>query len=380
MKIRIKSEPYEIQRYSLTGDLLAYKECPLQYRFYNKGALPPSVPVQQWFGEFIHGVMEEGFLRWQEGTLNLRQITFDAVQEISIAVANRLEAKGLRPNANVFLKEDSGGKKCRDMPANISAFESMRIWAPHLYPLIKGNEVPLEDVRRMPDTPLGNRSDLYSMTGVADVITAINVDEVKLKNKVIQYLLEDDTIKDYIERYDDFEIIIDYKGMYRPNLSDPTWHHHEWQLQTYMWLRTRQLIAEGSDTPVIAGILLYLNELNPAPTFKRKFYDTVLTKDTDVIPTGDDLELVKSGNSGTERFMIRRSFRLVPYQEESVQESLKEFDSIVQKIETHVQEEMRDSKNVMAHWPGNFREETCTACDAKTFCPYSKGRYSPTVP
>ena len=380
MRISAKSEQYDIQRYSLTGDLLAYYKCPLQYRYYNKGSLPPSVPVQLWFGEFIHGVMEEGFLRWREGTFNINQITFDSVQEIAVSVADRLEAKGLRPYSNIFLREDRGGRRCRDMEANKRAFESVRIWAPHLYPLIQGNEVPLEDTRPMPDTPLGRRSDLYAMTGVADVITSIKIRDISPKNRVVQYLMENDRMKDCIDRYDEFEIVIDYKGTQRPNLDDPAWHHHEWQLQTYMWLRRGQLIAEGSDVPVIGGFLLYLNELHPSAKFDKTFYDVVKAGNTDVMPKGDDLELVKGGKSGTERFRIRRSFRLIPYDEESVRNALEEFDSAVKLIETSVQEEMRDSRNVMGHWPGVYREESCTACDAKTFCPYTGGRFGPTVP
>ena len=380
MRICAKSEQYSIQRYSLTGDLLAYYKCPLQYRYYNKGSLPPSVPVQLWFGEFIHGVMEEGFLRWKEGTFDINRITFDSVQEISVSVADRLAARGLKPYGNIFLREDRGGKKCKDMEANKRAFESVRIWAPHLYPLIQGNEVPLEDIRPMPDTPLGKRSDLYAISGVADVITSIKIKDISPRNRVVQYLMENDRFKDFIDEYDEFEIVVDYKGTQRPNLDDPAWHHHEWQLQTYMWLRRRQLMAEGSDIPVIGGFLLYLNELSPSKKFNSTFLDVVQVGNTDILPKGDDLELVKVGKPGTERFCIRRSFRLIPYDETSVGKALEKFDSAVQLIETSVQEEMRDSRNVMGHWKGVYREESCTACDMKTFCPYTAYRFKPTVP
>src|SRR5947208_1949335 len=109
MALSKRPRPYLIPEYSLTGDLLAYLTCPLQYRYYAKAALPPSTPVQLWFGEFIHGVMEQAFESWRQRRA-LERFPWDWMRHmrpIEMAVYQRLRSRGLYPPPQLFCPHEN---------------------------------------------------------------------------------------------------------------------------------------------------------------------------------------------------------------------------------------------------------------------------------
>jgi hypothetical protein len=104
------------------------------------------------------------------------------------------------------------------------------------------------------------RARRYTVTGVVDVLTSVELREADPGNRIVAELLRDAALRTGLESGATFDVIVDYKGMRRPLPSGDTWSEQAWQLRTYAWLRQQQV----PERRVIAGVLLYLNELVPA--------------------------------------------------------------------------------------------------------------------
>ncbi|MGO0123080.1 PD-(D/E)XK nuclease family protein [Desulfothermobacter acidiphilus] len=213
------------------------------------------------------------------------------------------------------------------------------------------------------------------MTGIADVIASATLRGAGESNSILRFLAAA-----IGEAGEEFEVIIDYKGMRRPGVDELQWKYHRWQILTYAWLRSRQ----AGSRPVKAGIIFYLNELVPSGEDLIRLREEVEKGNTDVLPEGEDREkllggLGKKNPDLSQELRMRRSIKVIPVDGESIEESLREFDRVVAEIERSVSQE-KSGYPIKRCWQPNPRKETCDVCDFNTFCPRPDRAYHPTVP
>lgn len=392
MKLPSRSKSYMIPEYSLTGDLLSYITCGLQYRYQNKGALPPSKPVQRWFGEFIHGVLEESYNEWKYGKKEFPWDWKEDIRPIEDLIDLRLQVRGLYPHdEDLFFSINQPGMNMsiddlnehdHKKLASARAEKAINIWGKHLFPLIDSAELLIKGVRPMPNYDKNtSRSNYYGINGVVDVLTSTKINTMdeqstlyNFNNKIVQF------IKNNLETSDieDYEVIIDYKGMKRPPikvtdpLSEDKWENHKQQILTYSWLRSKQEDAKD----ISAGIILYLNELVPSKEDLVLIKEEIRNNLTDVpegIEFDDDIELIEEWEEDekapnlSEEFKIARSIRFINVNEKEREKALKKFDNVVCDIENSLVSEMKGCR-IQDAWKAEADKRTCLACDFRTFC------------
>ncbi|MBR3140068.1 MAG: PD-(D/E)XK nuclease family protein [Methanobrevibacter sp.] len=396
MKLPSRSKSYMIPEYSLTGDLLSFLTCNLQYRYQNKGTLPPSKPVQRWFGEFIHGVMEEAYLKWDLNQTNFPWNWKEDIRPIEDMIDLRLQVSGLYPyDEDLFYSLLNSELEFEDLNehdhkklASARAEKAINIWGPHLFPLIDSSEHLIKGIRKMPNFDKNSsRSNYYGINGVVDVLSSIkinkNLNQTTLdnySNLIIDFLKKDNTFNEKIKNSnegDEYEVIIDYKGMKRPakysKQHNNPWENHKEQILTYSWLRTQQ----EDSKPIFAGIIFYLNELVPSKEDLLLIQEEIandLTDDfIDYNEFSDDVDLIMEWQEDdkapelSEEFKKARSIRIINIDDDEINKSLTNFDNVVFNIESSLIKEMKGCK-IQDAWSANADERTCNACDFKTFC------------
>ena len=398
MKLPSKSKPYMIPEYSLTGDLLSFLTCNLQYRYQNKGTLPPSKPVQRWFGEFIHGVMEEAFIQWKHENTQFPWDWKQDIRPIEELIDLRLQVRGLypydedlffsildQPDKNMTI--DDLNEHDHQKLASARAERAINIWGKHLFPLIDSSEILIKGVRKMPDyDEHRSRSNYYGINGVVDVLTSMKINKNlkqsnldNFNNRIIEFLKKDPEFQKRVSQYEegeDYEIIIDYKGMKRPPVktNDPKvedkWETHKQQILTYSWLRSKQ----EDSKPIVAGIIFYLNELVPSKEDLAMIKEELRDGLTDVgYYYEKDMKAIEKWQEEdkapelSDNFKIERSIRIINVDEKEQDRALKKFDSVVSDIEESLIKEMNGCK-IQDAWKADSDERTCSACDFRTFC------------
>lgn len=384
MQLQIRPGEHIVPSYSLTGDLLSYSRCRLQYRYHNGSALPPSRPVQLWFGEFLHGSLELCYQFWSE-----QHSTIGSVPSYPWPCTPRIRGQAEpaweehdigRFASTVEERLARQGKQARSTDARRSAYERLEAavneLSPHLFPLIFSAEQKVIGTREVPNSARELRCDNYEVHGVIDVLTHMTMSSVPADNPLRRAI---EAVCPALES--EFEVVVDYKGTRRPLSTEQDWLLGNWQLQTYAWLRQRQDDA----LPVRAGILIYINELVPGAEEIRNIRRGIANGTADVVPDTESrdeqlIRLWRTGDSTSQlslEFRLRRAIRVLPITADSKAMALDRFDEVVRRIEEDIVEEAAAGDILKAWSPDCDDEATCAACDFRYFCPQPHDREGP---
>src|SRR5262245_15818724 len=338
MLLSTRKPLYEMPPYSLTGDILSFETCPLQYRYNNLGGLPSSRPVQLWFGQFIHGVLEDAYRKYQEDRLKPFPWSKSEIKDILCRMRKRMRGQGL--NARSSKLEKLGRER---------AERAINLLGPHLLPLINRVEVRLSGARaidplQMPQEWKEYRNlDRYELVGVIDVVSHVDLNNGSSENPIVS------AVRTAVPNLPaKFEIIVDYKGMRRPSTKRKNGRldlkTYEWQLQNYANLRERQ--REG--LKVVAGVLLFLNELHPTASDVREWIAETRDDITDIACKNEWRQLADVPDA----VKLRRAIHVTEVTPASQQNALSKFDAVVQKIEACRGAEIAH-QSLFAAWTGN---------------------------
>jgi hypothetical protein len=385
MELSVRPSVYELPSYSLTSDLLGFLRCGLQYRYTRIGDLPASRPVQMWFGQFIHGVLEEAYREYRDSLENghedLPPWQQERIDDICTLLKRRLAAQGLFPWDERL--EELGDARAK------AAINDL---GPFLFPLIHRAEVRLTGARLLPEDLIElecrfRKADRYEMVGIIDVITHVELTDHAQQDNLLVQMIVDELPQ---SPPDQFEIIIDYKGMRRPPVhiegtEGPSyWNIYAWQVQTYAHLRERH----KDSLPILAGVIVYLNELLPTQDDIIDLRQEIRSEGTDVLPEigGNTAKLIEAWQRGDDPpelpllFRLRRALRIIQVSPEAIENALRSFDEVVAWIENCRGHELQAGR-VLSTWEKNPSDEsTCTRCDVRTFCPSYTAETSPRLP
>jgi len=252
---------------------------------------------------------------------------------------------------------------------------------------------------------------LYEVHGIADVISEFSFSVtdsniiIKLVSNYFQELFEN--VEGFRSKFEQtqvegikHEIIIDYKGSSRPGKKPGTERgdEHEWQIRTYTWLREESI----QNTKIIAGIILYINELYPSEKDIKRIiklsedtHDNIENVETTNFPLDQEwIDILKPEyrtkadptqfylDTVDNDFILKRAFRIIETVDNDKNEiSLTTFDKVVIEIESCKETEAKFGN--IGIWKPKGDRGTCKLCDKHYYCPKST-KYSikqfPSVP
>lgn len=204
------------RRYSVTADILAYQQCPIQYGAFAARKYEPALVVQLFYGTVIHQVLDRAHAHYR-GELTAPQGSLPTNLDIETyfsEVENALRARRIR-----------AAQRVRDQALEIlQRFNVLE--GPLLYPRILDTECKLQADQGQ-----------YILHGNVDVLAGGINDPTQIE-------------------------IWDYKGAYRPSVNDADYQRYVFQMQVYA-----DLYRQKTGTAPTKAILYFLNELggNPGP-------------------------------------------------------------------------------------------------------------------
>jgi hypothetical protein len=267
------------------------------------------------------------------------------------------------------------GKNSRSRHARNAAYRratsAINHLGPDLFPLIHSAEEKVIGTRDLRNAAAGIaniRAKRYELHGVVDVVTNMTLAGVPTQNRL------GEAVRNAVPNATgNFEVIVDYKGSRRPpsNPASAYWQQGDWQIQTYAWLRMRQPHA----LPVVAGILLYINELDPSDDHIASLKRELANNATDVVPIpgSQDAYQLNAWRPGRQinlslEYRLARAIRVVAVTAASQQQAGQQFDNTVVQIEQCVSAEA-NAGHIQRNWVAQGDEESCAACDFRHFCP-----------
>jgi hypothetical protein len=329
MRVGPRPAPVILNSYSLTGDLLSFDRCPLQYRLFTRTGVRQSHPVQQWYGNFLHLGMRRAYDAWKENPDLTRFLWSEPLAgdygELVEAVTARLQADGLfRPSSMGAIAENR-------------LLRAIRVLGPLVFPLIKEAEVKLSAVRQA-ETEQGEEI-AYQITGVVDVLAATRFTS-DTDNPLVAYVMK--RLDELGNTDEELEVILDYKGIARGEVDDAG-EMASRQILTYSWLRNRRLRKKV----VAAGAVVFVNDLLAAGD------------DPNVDPTDEELDE-----------LLDQAIVPVAVGGSLPEEAAEFFDARVEQIEA-AQVQEAEGAVLEESWPPRPKKRTCVACDARYHCPSS---------